>query len=160
MGKGLEMQKFTSKELKRTFDIIFFVQDFSDQPIAETKTMPAGKTSGKQTSERKAGISVKPAEGGITIAELYSNKDSYAGKKVKISGEVVKFNGGIMNKNWIHIQDGTEASGNFDLTVTTNDVAEVGNKITIEGTVSVNKDFGAGYSYDVIIEDATIPVKL
>jgi hypothetical protein len=160
MGKGLEMQKFTSKELNRTFDVIFFVQDFSDQPLADAKTMPAGGMTGKKSVEKKPGINVKPAEGGVTIAELFSKKESYAGKTVKISGEVVKYNSGIMNKNWVHIQDGTEASGSFDLTITTNDVVTVGDIVTFEGAISINKDFGAGYSYDVIMEDAKVPAKL
>jgi hypothetical protein len=160
IGKGLEMQKFTSKELKRTFDIIYFIQNFSDQPIVEATGMPAGATTGKKTVEKKEGIKVKPAEGGITIAGLYAEKDSYSGRKVKISGEVVKFNSGIMNKNWVHIQDGTESAGSYDLTITTNDAVNVGDIVTFEGTIVLNKDFGAGYSYDVIMEDAKVATKL
>jgi len=160
IGAGLEMQKFTSKELKRTFDVIFFVQDFSDQPIPDLKAMALAKMSGKKAAEKKEGINVKPATGGITIADLFSKKDSYSGKMVKISGEVVKFNSGIMNKNWVHIQDGTEAAGSFDLTITTNDAVNVGDIVTFEGTISLNKDFGAGYTYDVIMEDAKMQTKL
>jgi len=160
MGKGLEMQKFTSKELKRTFDVIYFVQDFSDQPLVDNKTMPAGISAGKKAVEKKEGISVKPVAGGISIATLYSKKDSYSGKTVKVSGEVVKFNSGIMNKNWVHIQDGTEFSGSYDLTITTNDAVNVGDVVTFEGIVTLNKDFGAGYSYDVIMEDAKMATKL
>jgi hypothetical protein len=160
IGTGLEMQNFTSKELKRTFDVIFFVQDFSDQPIPDPKAMMEGKSSGKKPVDKKEGIKVEAAKGGITIAELFSKKDSYAGKKVKISGEVVKFNSSIMDRNWVHIQDGTEAAGSYDLTITTLDIVKVGDVVTFEGTIILNKDFGAGYSYDVIMEDAKLPSAL
>jgi hypothetical protein len=160
IGTGLEMKNFTSKELKRTFDVIFFVQDFSDQPIPDPKTKALAAMSGKKAAEKKEGINVKPAEGGITIAELFSNKDKYAGKTIKISGEVVKFNSGIMNKCWIHIQDGTEAEGSFDLTITAKDTVKVGDVVTFEGSISLDKDFGAGYTYDVIMEDAKLLTNL
>ncbi|MEI7897164.1 MAG: hypothetical protein WCJ26_09020 [bacterium] len=61
-----------------------------------------------------------------------------------------------MKKNWIHIQDGTEFSGKFDLTVTTDAEAAVGQTITLEGKITLNKDFGYGYAYEVLMEDATI----
>ena len=101
-------------------------------------------------------VSVKPAEGGITIAELFARKDSYAGKTVKIRGQVTKYNAAIMKKNWVHIQDGSEYSGKFDLTATTDMEVAVGDIITLEGTVALNKDFGYGYSYDVLLEDSKI----
>ena len=60
----------------------------------------------------------------------------------------------IMNRNWIHIQDGT--ADNHDLTITSQESIPLGHVVTFEGTVSLNKDFGAGYRYDLIIEDAVI----
>jgi hypothetical protein len=104
----------------------------------------------------KKDVKVTPAAGGITIADLFSKKDKYSGKTVKIKGQVVKFNPEIMGKNWIHIQDGTESNGDFDLTVTSSSVVKVGDMITVEGKVSLDKDFGAGYFYKVIVEDAII----
>jgi hypothetical protein len=65
----------------------------------------------------------------------------------------------IMGKNWIHVQDGTEAAGNYDLTVTTQGTAKVGDVVVVEGGISLNKDFGAGYKYDVIMEDASCTVE-
>lgn len=152
---GIEMNNFVSKELKRTFPSILFVDKFSEQPITAKITL-ADSAKGKQAAVAKEGIKVEPAEGGITIAELYANKDSYAGKKVKIRAEVVKYSAEIMKTNWVHIQDGTNSNGSFDLTVTTNDVTKVGDVIIIEGTVSLKKDFGAGYFYDVIVENAKL----
>jgi len=150
---GIEMNNFVSKELKRTFPAITFVDKFSDQPIVEKITV-ADSAKGKQEAVAKEGIKVEKAEGGITIAELYAGKESYAGKTIKIRGEVVKFSPDIMKTNWVHIQDGTNNAGSFDLTVTTNDVTKVGDVVTFEGKVAVKKDFGAGYYYEVIVENA------
>jgi len=94
-------------------------------------------------------------EGVTTISELFKNSASFAGKKVKVHGVVVKINKGIMGRNWIHIQDGTNFDGNFDLTITSQEEPKVDDTVTLEGTVSVNKDFGAGYFYNVILEDGT-----
>jgi hypothetical protein len=67
---------------------------------------------------------------------------------------VVKYSPGIMNKNWVHIQDGTEYDGNYDLTVTTLSEFKVGDIVTLEGKIALDKDFGYGYIYDVLLEDA------
>jgi hypothetical protein len=152
---GLEMTNFTSKELKRTFPSVYFVDKFSDQPITNKITL-ADSAKGKRPPIPKEGIKITPAAGGITIAELYGNKDAYAGKTVKIRGEVVKFTADIMNINWVHIQDGTNNEGSFDLTITTKDVVKEGDVITFEGTVTLNKDFGHGYFYKVILENGKL----
>ncbi len=162
---GSEMREFTSKELKRTFRSIYFVQDFTDQPITETAQMPpaqqqqAQQMGGQQPAVEHQGISLQKAEGGATIAELYSGKEKFTGKKVRVRGEVVKFTGGVMKKNWLHIQDGTKAGDKFDLAVTTQDSLKVGDVAVFEGTISVDKDFGAGYFYEIILEDAQVKQK-
>ena len=150
---GIEMNNFVSKELKRTFPSILFVDKFSDQPIIAKITM-ADSLKGKQAATPKDGVKVEPAKGGITIAELYANRDKYAGKTIKIRGEVVKYSPDIMKTNWVHIQDGTNSNGSFDLTITTGDVTKLGDVVTFEGTVTLKKDFGAGYYYEVIVENA------
>ena len=164
---GTPMKDFTSKELKRTFPVIFFVQDFTDVPITLDQQlmpsstmpgsqMPASSMAGKQQAPEKAGIKVKPADGGVTIAVLYAKKNSFGGKSIMIRGEVVKYSPGIMYKNWIHLQDGTKDGENYDLTVTTLDSVQVGDIVVFKGSISLSKDFGAGYTYDVIMEDAKL----
>jgi hypothetical protein len=156
---GSEMNEFTSKELKRTFRSIFFVQDFTDKPITQTSApqqMPSASMAGKQEAPEYPGIVVPKAAGGMTIAELYAKKNSMDGKTAKICGKVVKFSGGIMNKNWVHIQDGTKDNGKFDLTVTTQDSVKVGDVLIFEGKIALNKDIGAGYFYEVLMEDAKV----
>jgi polyribonucleotide nucleotidyltransferase len=108
------------------------------------------------TLAQKDGISVAPAQDGLSIAQLYANRINYDGKKIKMKGQVTKINDGVMDRNWVHIQDGTSESGNFDLTVTTTDEVKVDDVVTFEGTIHLKKDFGYGYFYEVIMEDAKV----
>jgi hypothetical protein len=154
---GFEMQNFESKDLGRTFPSVFFLEGVNSSPDIKAAAQPAKEphSTGKLNVE-KQDITIKPIDGGITIAELYARKDSYAGKTVKIRGQVTKYNAAIMKKNWIHIQDGSDYSGKFDLTATSDLETVEGAVITLEGTVVLNKDFGYGYSYDVLLENAKI----
>jgi hypothetical protein len=61
-----------------------------------------------------------------------------------------------MGKNWIHLVDGTGAKGTSDLTMTTNDTVKVGDTILASGDIVVAKDFGAGYKYDLLIENTKV----
>lgn len=159
---GMIMENFESRELKRSFDKIVFLEGLSaDKNNLSPQT--SKPTMGQKSEEkhanvnanlRKMELSIVKAIGGITIAELFANKAKYSGKDVKISGVVCKFSPEIMNKNWIHIQDGTESGGKFDLTITTNETAEVGDTVTFEGEITIDKDFGYGYFYEVLLEDA------
>jgi hypothetical protein len=153
---GFEMKNFESKELGKTFESVYFLQSVSSTPDIMAKEPVAEPHSTGKLNVEKQDVSVKPAEDGITIAELFAHKDSYAGKTVKIRGRVTKYNAAIMKKNWVHIQDGSEYSGKFDLTATTDMEVAVGDIITLEGTVAINKDFGYGYAYDVLLEDSKV----
>ena len=148
---ALEMLDFNSKELNRTFPVIYFVQDPSDSPEMSKSPSPAGK----QSTDRVTGIAIEAIQGGISLADLFENKDKYKDKSVKIRGLVVKVNTNIMDKNWVHLQDGSGSEGSYDLTITTMDVVEIGDVVTFEGTIALDKDFGSGYAYDIIMEKAT-----
>ena len=141
-GATMEMKNFKSTDLNRVFDSVLFVQELSTSPITSGTASPHGDAAAPK------------AQGGVSIAELYSNLAKYGGKSVKVRGKILKLNTGIMGKNWAHIQDGTDYKGNFDLTVTTLSEVKVGDDVTFEGTISLNKDFGYGYSYPVLMEDA------
>lgn len=149
---ALEMRDFNSKELNRTFPVIYFVQDPSNSPETEKATSP----SGKQTTERVKNIKIESIEGGISLSELFENQNDYQNKSVKIRGLVLKVNDHIMGKNWVHIQDGTGSDEFYDLTITTMDDVKVGNIATFEGKIALKKDFGSGYAYDIIMEEATV----
>jgi len=164
--QALEMKNFNSKELNRTFETIYFVQGISKQPITAAVAPPAGmggmggdmaaKHTGKIALEKKVEKAIAPVDGSISIAQLYADKAKYSGKVIKIKGQVVKINEEVMGKNWIHIQDGSGDSGNFDLAVTTLDGMKMDDVVTFEGTITLDKDFGAGYFYELIMEDAKL----
>ena len=90
------------------------------------------------------------------VEELYAKKEKLNGKKVTVKGKVVKFSPGIMGKNWIHLQDGSGKQGTNDITITTDQNTAIGENIVVTGNLVTNKDFGGGYKYEVIIEEATV----
>jgi len=94
-----------------------------------------------------------------SVAELNQNKAALAGKTISAQGKVVKVNNGIMGRNFVHVQDGTGAAGTNNLIVTSKQTANVGDQVTVSGVVVVDRDFGAGYSYPLLIEEATITPK-
>jgi len=104
----------------------------------------------------KQDISIEPLSDGKTVQQIFSDKSSLNGEVVKVKGKVVKFNQQIMKRNWIHIQDGTGGENEFDLVITSDQKVQVGDIIVAEGKVAVDKDFGAGYFFPVLIEDAKI----
>jgi len=119
----------------------------------QTKSMVTEPHQGRVITS-KADVKVEPCADCVTIAKLLEDRQSYAGKIIKVRGMVTKFNGGIMGKNWVHIQDGTEYRDGFDLTVTTDNTVAMGETVTFEGKIALDRDFGYGYAYSVIMEDA------
>lgn len=99
---------------------------------------------------------ITKAKGGYTVEEVYANKAKLNGKKVTVRGKVVKFSTGIMGRNWIHLQDGSGKQGTNDLTVTTQQSATIGDVVVVTGVAAAAKDFGGGYKYEVILEEATV----
>ena len=163
----MPMENFRSESLKRDFPLIYFTTRIGREgevPQA-TPAMMAGHSQTGAADARAAAAQVtepvQAAPGGMTVASVWANRKSLAGKTVTVRGKVVKFNGGIMGRNWIHIQDGTGAAadGTHDLLVTSDAAATVGDVITVTGTVAIDKDFTAGYAYAVLIENAKIEVK-
>jgi hypothetical protein len=170
---ALLMEQFESKTLKRTFDRIYFGS--LDAPgTLPTEMAGTGAATGAATGVEPTTAGAPPAPdarvvpvakatgaAARTIAELWTQKDRLANTVVSVRGTVVKYNAAVMGKNWIHLQDGSgdAATGTHDLTVTTLDAVTVGATVTITGTVRLNRDVGAGYTYAVLVEDATVVVK-
>ena len=127
----------------------------ASSPIAVTHPTPAVATSADIDLS-----GVAKAEGGKTVAEVFAEKNTLANTKVTVRGKVVKTNAMIMDKNWLHIRDGSGAEGANDLTVTTSaELPQVGATVVVTGQVALDKDFGMGYRYPVIIEDAEVTVE-
>lgn len=153
--KSMEMKNFHSKELNRDFKTILFVDKLTTEPVVLDPSKPSGPGSAKAKAEKVMGMIEKTKEE-LTVADLYAKKESFADKTVQIKGKVVKVTPRIMNKNWVHIQDGTESEGSYDLIVTTLAELKVGDIVTLEGKLALDKDFGYGYKYDLIVEDALV----
>jgi hypothetical protein len=155
------MENFHSPSLNRDFPIIYFVTSVSreGEPVPPPLAVAHGAASASAAPQAPAKVEpVAPPAGGSSIADVWANRAKLAGKSVIVRGTVVKFNGGILDRNWLHLQDGSgkAADGTNDITVTTDAVAKVGDVITVTGTVVLDKDFGSGYAYALMLEKAKI----
>lgn len=151
---GLKKNNFESAEHNRVFETVYLVSDVSKDPGSIGMANPHGNMGSDAPVDQNTKI--EPLAGGITIAELFSNREKYEGKTVRIKGRCVKLNNMIMQRNWIHIRDGSSTKEDLDLTVTTTDNIPLGAVVAFEGKISLNKDFGAGYKYEIIMEEAKL----
>lgn len=151
-SQAMEMQNFKSETLGRTFDRILFVDDArKSESNTDLKSPHQNIATGKDES-----INVPKLKDGYTVEQIYKMKNELEFKTVKVKGKVVKVNENIMGTNWIHIQDGTGANETHDLLLTSNQSVKVGSIIIAEGKVIKDKDFGSGYSYNVLLENCKI----
>ena len=160
---GMAMKGFTSETLNRTFDLVYFADGLAPaDETAGTAILPAGhppihSANGPASSVTTLDFSnIGNPEGGKTVAEIYQESEVLAGNPVIVRGKVVKVANGIMGKNWIHLKDGTGEAGTDDLTVTTLDSVNVGDTVTVAGVLATNLDFGSGYKYTVLLQDAAV----
>jgi hypothetical protein len=181
---SMTAENFESKALKRTFPKLIMgslvapgaasagdessaaaggalLSSHGSAPGAQGAVMPPGHPAVGADSSVTTPVKPAPkAEGadGRTVAEVWKQRAALAGGRVAVRGTVVKFLGGIMGKNWLHLRDGSgsAATGDEDITVTTAEFAAVGDVVLVKGLVKVDQDFGAGYRYPVIIEDASV----
>ena len=137
------MKNFHSKTLNRTFESILFAGD-KTAPVAVQKL---------ETAKKSVMDSSYKEKGTITVAELFANREKYAGKVVTIKGKVAKTSSGIMKLNWIHIKDGSNFQNIDDIVFTSSQVVPANNSVVYaKGKVVIDKDFGYGYFYPVIIQ--------
>ena len=157
------MRDFESKTLRKTFpEILFGTLAGVGAAQAASTSLPAGHP---PMTAAKAGVDapVAPVAKAVganarTVAEIVKQSAKLKDKPVLVRGKVVKYNAGIMGKNWVHLRDGSgsEADGSNDILVTTTQLAKVSDVVSVQGVVRTNKDFGAGYVYAVLIEDAKL----
>lgn len=180
---AMVMDGFQSKTLNRTFDHILFgvlaapgaaaPAGAAALPMVSDHAPTAGTTGGETPQQMAAqhgqaaggppdapDVKVPKAEGANakTVAELWAHRTALKGKEVVVKAKVVKVTNGVMGKNWLHVRDGSgsKAAKDNDLTVTSDATAKVGDVVTATGVVSIDKDFGAGYAYPVIVENAKL----
>jgi hypothetical protein len=152
------MVDFESKTLGRTFDSIYF-GSLEVGGAAVAPQAPGGH--GRTAAPAPAAVADVPiAEGdrGARIADVHARRAELSGKPVRVRGVVVKSTAGVMGRSFVHLRDGSgdAAAGTDDLTVTMSETPAVGDTLLVEGTVTVDKDFGAGYRYPVLLEDAQV----
>ncbi len=152
---GILKKNFYSREFDRIFDTVYLVSR------VQKKTMPSSSTATSSASIPSSSKLEDVAEGAIPIldgstplVQLLQNRADYAGEIIQVSGKIVKVNPNIMNRNWVHLQDGSKAG--LDLTITTSEIIRLGDIVTLEGMIMIDKDFGAGYRYDIIMEGALL----
>jgi hypothetical protein len=159
--RPMAMNHFESPSLHRTFDTIYF-GTLSGAPVpAPAAVLPVNHPVVEASAPAAVHVEKAPGSEGKTIAEVWAGKDKLKDATVAVRGQVVKMNAGILGFNWVHLHDGTgsKADGTDDLTVTTVAAAvppAVGDVVLVKGTVHLARDFGAGYAYPVIVENATI----
>ncbi len=148
------MNNFESKALKQTFNTILFG---SLAAAGAPSAMPPGHGMSAPAVDL-GNIHVPKASGANarTVAEVISKGAELKDKPVVVRGKVVKYNAAIMGKNWVHLQDGTGTAPNNDVLVTTTQQTKLGEVVTVKGIVHTDKDFGSGYAYKVLIEEATL----
>jgi hypothetical protein len=166
------MQNFHSQSLNRDFPLIYFVGQIGREgetlsapnPMmaAHAGTGPAVPGAGGAAAAEKPEppIKVDPAPGGMSIGDVWSKRKTLIGKTITLRGKVVKFTGGVLGVNWIHIQDGTGSAkdNTNDITMTSTDTVKLGDVITATGTIILDKDLGSGYSYPVLLDKAKLVV--
>jgi hypothetical protein len=166
LGGAMPMVNYQSKTLKRTFDVVYFsgsvaVNGSGAAAGAPTAELPAGhpplKGPGAQAPINLSGIN--RAAGGQTVAEICTGKEKFVGQPIAVRGRVVKFNANILGKNWLHVRDGSGVDGSNDLTITTAAFAKVGDLVLVTGKLAADRDFGSGYRYGLMVEDAKVTVE-
>lgn len=155
----MPMMNFHSSSMNRDFPIIYFVNRFiTDKEnlsgMAQAEASPHGKI--KPAPAAKAVEGISKIEGGNSIAEIYADRQKLDGKAIRVRGQVTKFTANVMKKNWLHIRDSSSLD---DLTVTTDSTAAINAVVVIEGKLALDRDFGYGYVYPLIVEDARVTVE-
>jgi hypothetical protein len=154
---GMAMKGFYSKALDRTFETVYFAESLTGTESSENSgALPPGHPPLNANSASFDFASIERPEGGKTVAEIHQESAQLSEKKVIVRGVAVKVTKNIMGKNWIHLRDGTGTANSNDLTVTTTDSVKTGSTVTASGTLAINRDFGSGYKYAVLLEDASM----
>lgn len=148
---GLLKTDFKSIEHNRVFEKLYLVNNIVSANHGDEIAAPS--TSAETSVETQTSEKIIRS-GSVSIASIVANPQKYAGKTIQVSGKCVKVNAEIMDRNWMHLKDGSK--DDYDFVVTSSKAVPVGHTITFKGKLSVNKDFGAGYKYDIILENGVL----
>jgi len=125
-------------------------------PGAQQGANPHSKTAPPATKVEKVAKATTPDA--KTVEEVIAGRTALKDKTVTLRGQVVKVTTGVLNKTWVHLQDGSgsSAKGTHDILVTTTDEVAVGAIVTAQGTVRTDVTIGPGYAYEVLVEGAKL----
>ncbi|OQY19063.1 MAG: hypothetical protein B6I36_05270 [Desulfobacteraceae bacterium 4572_35.1] len=167
---GMVMPNYHSNTLNRDFKELYFVSNIiapnAAMDLNAHENIPQQAATSANASDHIKAVAVDmdfssiiKADHGYTIAEIFAKQDDLATKEITLRAKVVKFSPNIMKTNWVHLQDGSGADGTNDLTITTKEIAAVGDTVLVKGILDLNQDFGYGYKYAVIIQNAKVAVE-
>lgn len=149
LTEEMRTEKFESKSLNRTFDSIIFASNLQYR----TKVTESGHLALINEVVKESPYKQKDT---LSVKEAIEKRVSLKDKTIAIRGKVVKASANILERNFIHIQDGTSDGAEVGRVVfTSKELPKVGDIVTARGVVSVDKNFGSGYVYKIIVEDAT-----
>ena len=151
---AMKMSNFHSPSLNRSFEEIYFGV-LRGGPAPAMSGAPVGSAAAPAAVPTDISVSKAVGANAFTVAEVVQQAEKLNGKAVTIQAMVVKVNTGILDKNWVHLRDGsgTDADKTNDILVTTTETPKVGDVVILKGKVATNKDFGSGYSYKVMVEE-------
>jgi len=149
--EGIEKTDYSSTELSRTFDRIVLVSELLSPDAHDGQSSSSMKPNEVKIDKNEK---INLPKSSTPIKDIIAQPARFKNKQIEITGRVTKVNPGIMDRNWIHVYDGT--NGTFDFVCTSNQDIPVGHLITLKGTIVLNKDFGAGYSYEILMENARV----
>ena len=145
----MRVKNFQSKALNRTFDEVVFASNLQHRTnVPEKGNLELINEQVKESPYKQKDT--------MSVQEAWEKRASLKDKTISIRGKVVKASQNIIARNWIHIQDGTgEGSEVGRIVFTSKELPKVGDIVTATGVVMVDKDFGSGYFYKIIVENAT-----
>ncbi len=145
----LRAKDFESKALNRKFDELIFASNLQYRTKVSEKGNLAFITEQVEKSPYQQA-------GTMSIKEALEKRTSLNGKTITVRAKVVKASQNIMGRNWIHLQDGTGVDKEVGRIVfTSKELPKVGDIVTATGVVSIDKNFGSGYIYAIIVENTT-----
>jgi len=163
---GAEMRDFFSKTLRQNFPVIFFVGRIDVEETSDTLALEEEGVIEEGVTIDRAESAPAPSEGEVasaagvySLTDVFDQRGNLKDKRIKVRGKIVKSSGFILGKHWYHIQDGTDMGPhNADLVMTTDKEAGPGDVIEAVGVLKLDRDFGSGYKYPIILEDADVDI--
>ncbi|WP_111707480.1 DNA-binding protein [Lutibacter citreus] len=153
---GMVMKNFESKQLKKTFESIVFSEGIRKTEAGINKEVKNPHANSEHEHSPISAVKIEQPKGGTSLENIFKNKKSLSKKEVTVKGKVIKVNNGILKRNWVHIIDGTKFEKDINLTITTTEEVKVGDTVTFKGIVTLDKDFGYGYVYNILLEDGIL----